>query len=391
MPNALTVNQVSTVLNSVHKQATGRDIIGAIDSSTFVSVGAKLLLSGYDTTLGQISQVLAETIFSIRPYSAKFKGIMVTEQQYGNRSRKITVSDKDFTDSEGYKLVDGEAIDQFTVNKPNVLELNFYGQNAFDAPPITIFKHQLDQAFNNAQEFGSFISMLMTNISDMLEQARENMARATIANYIAGKVKQADTSSVIHLLTEYNTATGLTLTTTTVNLPENYSDFIQWVGARIQSLTDIMTERTELFHTNVTGNEVKRHTPYESMKVYILSRHKREIESRVLADAFHDNYIKLADAEVVNFWQSIKTPDTINVKSTYLADDGTLTTMVEAEEVTDVFGVIFDKETLGITTVNKEQANSPYNAKGKYTNMFWSETYKYWIDYTENGIVLLMD
>lgn len=389
MPNSLTVNQVSTILNSVHKQATGADILGAIDSSTYVSVGAKLLLQGYDTTLGQISQVLAETIFSIRPYSAKFKGLMVTEQQYGNRSRKITVADKDFVDNEAYQLVDGESIDQFAVNKPNVLELNFYGQNTFNAPPITIFKHQLDQAFKNGQEFASFVTMLMTNISDLLEQARENLARSTVANFIAGKVK-AD-NGVIHLLTEYNAETGAGLTNVTVKLPENYSDFMQWVSSRIKTATDFMTERTQKYHINVVGQETSRHTPYEDMKVYILSKNKREFESRVLADAFNDKYVKLADSELVNFWQSIDSPDTINVKATYLDTDGSLITMAEAEEVTDVFGVIFDKEALGITTVNQEQANSPYNARGKYTNMYWSETGKYWIDYTENGIVLLMD
>ena len=127
------------------------------------------------------------------------------------------------------------------------------------------------------------------------------------------------------------------------------------------------------------------------MKVYILAPYKYGTESRVLADTFHDNYIKLADAEVVNFWQSIDTPDQINVKSTYLIADGTLETSVAAVETSDIFGTMFDEEALGYTLVNQWSMPTPFNARGGYSNIFFHETARYWTDYTENGIVLLLD
>ena len=386
--NDLSFQQIATLLNSVQKQATGKDSLTATNASDFVTIGQMVLKTGYDTTLNAISQVLTRTLFSNRAYSAKFKGLMVSQQRFGNITRKLSIVDKDFVDDDRQKLIDDASIDQYIVMKANVLELNFYGANVYQKG-ITIFKDQLDAAFSSPEEFGSFISMLMTNISDQLEQARENLSRATVAGYIAGKV--ASDNGVIHLLTEYNTLTGENLTSTTVNAPENYASFMKWVSGRINALSSMMTERSLLFHSNVTGKEISRHTPYEKMKVYLLAKDKFSMESRVLADAFHDNYIKLADAEVVNFWQSIETPDTINVKATYLADDGTLTTMAEATTTANIFGVIFDEETLGITLVNQWQANSPFNARGGYTNAFWHETARYWTDYTENGIVLLMD
>jgi hypothetical protein len=387
--NDLTFNQLSTLLNAIQKQATGETGIVATNTNEFVAVGQKVLKTGYDTTLNAISQVLTKTIFSTRPYTAKFKGLQVSQQRFGNITRKLSIADKDFVDDDRQKLIESEAIDQYIVNKPNVLELNYYGANVYQKS-ITIFKDQLDQAFNSPEEFGSFVSMVMSNISDQMEQARENLARATVANYVAGKVEQGGTYDVINLLTEYNTLTGLTLTKADIYKPENYKDFMQWVNSRINELAGLMSERSQLFHTNVTGKAVTRHTPMTKLKMYLHAPYKYGVESRVLADTFHDNYLKFADNEVVNFWQSIETPDTINAKSVYLVADGTLEESATAVTTTDVFGVMFDEETMGYTLVNQWSAPSPFNARGGYTNIFWHETARYWTDYTENGIVLLL-
>jgi len=389
MPNDLTFKQLSTILNSIQQQATGASALAATNTNEFVTIGQMVLKTGYDTTLNAISQVLSRTIFRQRPYSAKFKGLQVSNQRFGNITRKLSIADKDFEDDNRQKLVDAAAIDQYIVNKPNILELNYYGANVYQKS-LTIFKDQLDQAFNSPSEFGSFVSMTMQNASDLLEQARENLARATIANFIAGKV-EGDTSNVIHLLTEYNTLTGLVLTKADVFKPENYKDFMQWVNARISELSSLMTERSRKFHVNITDKQISRHTPMERQKVYILAPYKYGTESRVLADTFHQNYLRFADAEVVNFWQSIETPDTINVKSVYLIADGTLKTAAAAVETNDIFGVLFDEETMGYTLVNQWSAPTPFNASGGYSNIFWHETARYWTDYTENGIVLLLD
>lgn len=339
--NDLTFNQLATLLNSIQKQATGQTGIVATNTNEFVTIGQMVLKTGYDTTLNAISQVLTRTLFSTRPYSAKFKGLQVSQQRFGNITRKLSIADKDFKDDDRQKLVEDGAIDQYIVSKPNVLELNFYGANVYQKH-ITIFKDQLDQAFNSPAEFGSFIAMVMQNIADQMEQARENLARMTVANFIAGKVT-GDPTNVINLLTEYNTLTGLALTKADIYKPENYKDFMQWVNARVSELTGLMTERSTKFHVNITDKPITRHTPMNKMKVYIHAPFKYGTESRVLADTFHDNYLKLADAEVVNFWQSIDTPDTINVKSTYLIEDGTLVTTPAAVETTDVFGVMLMK------------------------------------------------
>ena len=254
---------------------------------------------------------------------------------------------------------------------------------------ITLFKDQLDTAFSSSAEFGRFVSMVMQNVSDMIEQSHENLARATLANYIAGKTL-GDANSVIHLLTEYNTLSGLTLTATTVYQPANYKAFIQWAYSRIAALSDRLTERTELYHTNVTDKVINRHTPYQKQKIFLFSPEMHAVDSRVLADAYHDNYLKLAYNESVTFWQSIKTPDQIKSTPVYMGADGALVTGAETT-VSNIFGLIIDEETAGYTVVNQWSAPTPFNPAGGYSNVFWHYTDRYFNDDTENGIVLLLD
>lgn len=391
MANTLTIDQVSTVLNAIVAQATGNTAIATADTKDFVTVAQTGLLAGYDPLIGAISQVLSRTIFSVRPYTRKFKSLEADAITYGNHVRKINIADKAAQNDGRLPLTDGVAVDQQQVSKPTILQTNFYGAQTYERQ-YTIFKDQLDTAFTSPEEFARFISMVVQNVSDMIEQDHEQFARMTVANYIGGVLSGPNAANqVVHLLTEYNTATGLSLTATTVLQPANYPGFIKWAFARIAALSALLTERSEIFHTNVTGKPIQRHTPESEQRIYLYAPSKFGIESRVLADTYHDNYLSLAKHEAVNFWQSIKTPDTINVKPTFMKADGTLQTPTNAVVQANVFGVIFDREAMGYTTVNQWSSPAPFNAKGGYTNVFFHFTDRHWNDFTENGIVLLMD
>lgn len=387
--NDLSFNQLSTVLNSIVAQATGKTPMAITNTSDFISVAQTALKTGYDPVLQSISQVLSRTIFSTRPYYRKFGGIQVDNQKWGNITRKLNISDKEWENDVRFELVDGQSVDMYKVNKPNILQTNFYGANVYERS-YTIFKDQLDCAFSGPDEFARFLSMVTGNCTDMIEQAHENLARATLANYIGGKIK-GDSASCIHLLTEYNALTGLALTKENVYQPANYKPFIDWVYSRIATLTELMTERSQLFHTNITGKTVNRHTPLQRQRVYLYAPARFNIESMSLANTYNYNFLKMAYNETVNYWQSIQSPSKINVKPSYLKDDGTITTPEAALEQDDIFGVIFDEEALGYTVMNQWSATTPFNAKGGYSNVFFHFTDRFWNDFTENGLVLLLD
>ena len=386
--NTMNFEQAATLLNAIHQQVTGETTIAATDVSSFISVAQKTLQTGYDPVLNAISQVVGRTIFSIRPYTAKFGGILMDSQKWGAITRKVAISDKPFEDNEAFNLVDGQAVDMYTVNKPNVVQFNYYGAQSF-TKSLTIFRNQLDNAFRGPEEFGSFMTMITQNALDMIEQSRESMARMALCNFIAGKINASN--GIIHLLTEYNQEVGGSFTATTIKDPANFPAFVKWVYARIATLTNLMTERSELFQIQVTGNELKRHTPFDRQKVYILNWLMNNIDARVLADTYNYKFLELADVEAVNYWQAIDNPDQIDVLPVVLQNDGTLNSPAAAISQTAVMGVIFDEEALGITVMDEFSGLTPMNVKGQYWNQYYSYLIRYYNDFTEKGIVLLLD
>lgn len=403
MANDLSFTQVSAILNEIQSQATGRATIAAVDSASFITSAQTALKTGYDPLMNAISQVLSRTIFSIRPYRRKFGGIEVDQIRFGNRVRKLAVADSDLVNDDRYQYPaayttgktpptgDGLAVDQQIQRKPKVLETNFYGANVYE-DYYTIFKDQLDCAFTTPDEFSRFITMVTTNVTDKLEQVRENIARATIANHIGAILKEGQNGRVIHLLSEYKTLTGLAdLTAQSVYQPANFKPFMQWVFARISAISALMTERSEMFQTVVNEKHVLRHTPLDRQKVYLYAPARFQTETMAIADTYHDNFLRFADNETVNFWQSIETPDSINVKPVYIGTDGALVTPAEAVEQAGIFGIIFDEEALGYTTMQQWSNPAPFNARGGYTTMWIHETQRSWSDLTEKAVVLLLD
>ena len=275
----LSFYQLSTLLNSMYSQATGKTAIAPTNEHEFVSLANTLLANtaGYDPIIGSISQMVGKTIQVIRPYKRRFKGLEADSQKWGYITRKLTAIDKPFENDARLTLTDGVAVDPYTVNKPVVLQTQFLGVDTVQKS-LTIFKDQLDCAFQSSAEFGRFITMIMTNVADMWEQSEETLARNLICNKIAGQYTNAAniTGGVIHLLTEYNTAIGASpaLTLTDVMAPDKFPAYMQWVYARVAKASAMLTERTTMFHANVTSpvdKTVMRHTPYDKQHIYMLS------------------------------------------------------------------------------------------------------------------------
>ena len=386
--NNMSFEQISTILNDIQEQVTGRKSIAPVNTSEFISVANNVLKNGYDPVLNSINQMITKTIFSIRPYSRKFAGLQVDEQRYGAITRKLNIADKPFEDNNEFILEDGAYTNPFYINKPNILQMNFYGSAIYEKS-YSIFKDSLNNAFTGPEQLAEFISMTTQNASDMVEQAHEDTARMTIANFIAGKIS-GDEDSVVHLLTEYNELTGLSLDEQSVYQPENFKPFMEWVHARIEEISLRMTERSQIYQINVEGKPIMRHTPRQDQKVYLYAPAMAQLTSRVLASEYHDTYLKYADHEAVTFWQNILTPDSISITPTYLTPTGDLTTG-ENVEASKIFGVIFDRDAMGYTVVNQWSATTPLEAKHGFWTTFLHFTEKYWNDFTEKGVILMLD
>lgn len=402
MANDLTFNQIATVLNSICAQATGQAQITPTNTADFVAVATTTLKAGYEEVYKAISTVLGRTIFSTRPYYAKLRGMQVTDGMFRLHTRKLQLSDNTFDDNQSVKwpvtydvtqsppLGDGESVDMQKIKKAKPLQTNFYGMNTFQ-DHYTIFDHQIDVAFSSPDELGMFWSMILQNITDRFEQARENLARGILSNMAGACAALNDGGRVIHLLTEYNTRTGQSLTTTTVYDPANFPGFVRWAFGRISALSSLMTERSTKFQTTITGSPIMRHTPVERQRLYIYAPEEMQMRANVLSTTFHDNFLRLADHEMLNFWQSIDTPDGINIVPGYIDASGAATVHGSAVTFTGLFGILMDEEAGGYATEKSTLKPAPYNAAGDYQNFFLKEYNKVYMDNTEKIILLVLD
>ena len=400
--NTLTFQQISSVLSSLVKQATGQTVLTATNTEEFVSVAQIALRADRDAVMNAVSNMVGKTIFSIRPYSAKFTGLDMDSFRWGNVMRKLSIADEDWADDAAYEypvLYDagqtppdglGGTVDQWLIKKPNVLQTNFYGSSVY-GDHMTITEDQIESAFTGPEQLGSFLSLLMTNLSNRLELSRESIKRGLVANLIASLYDENQSGRVIHLLTEFNSLAGTSLDSQTVYDPANFPGFMKWVYSRVAQISDLMTEQSTMFQTEINSVPILRHTPVDAQKIYMLSSARHQYDARVLADTYHDTYLTRADVESVNYWQSIGAPASVKVKPTYTKTDGTVETPASAVTVDDVFGIMFDRDCLGYTELDRRTISTPVNASGLYRNIWVHCKQRVFMDNTEKAVLLILD
>ena len=406
MPNFMTVEQASTVLNNIYEQVTGKQLTAVVGTADFVNTANALLLTGRDPVLNALSQMWSKTIFAYRDYKAPLSGLEMDLERYGNAVRKLSPvaremqDDETFTYPVAYDAVnyplnpygDGVSVDMWKISKQKTQQMNFYGTAVY-SQRYTIFKDSFDSAFQSIDEFSRFNSMNLAERNNEKEQYKEAVARGLQLNFLAGIIDENNSDRVVHLLTEYNTATGLStpLTAQTVYQPDNFAPFMRWVWARIKTLIRLMGVRSGRFQTIVNNEPVLRFTRPENMRVALLAQAYDQIETMVMSDTYHDNYLKGVSFEGVDFWQSIDSPASINIIPVYTDTTGQPTSPASAVTSSAVFGILHDKDAMGYSMVNSWSAVTPLNIDGG----FWNESYHARIktiqDNTEKAVVLLLD
>ena len=389
--NNLSIEQAYQIVADLHEQATGETTVTPTDLSSFISVAQSTLAAGYEPVLNAISQMVSKTIMAVRPYNRKFAGLEVTAEKWGGIIRKLSFADRDPVPSAQFALTDGVSVDQYAVRKAHVLETHYVGSDAWDEV-YTVYQDQLNTAFTSPTALGEFMTALTLHFSNEHEQHVEEFARAALTNFIAGKnyIDGSETGSVIHLLTEYNAATGLSLTATTVKQPANFPSFIRWMYARINNISRMMTERSGLFQKVITGMPIFRHTPVADQKVYLLADFMSEIEAEVKSITYNDSFLAMADNEAVGYWQAIDSPDAIQVTPVVI-DSSAVVSTGSAQTMSKVLGIIFDRDAIALNVKQENIEMTPYNAYGRYWNMYRHNDIQYQNDFTEKAVVFVLD
>lgn len=402
--NDMTISQAATILGSAVEQATGQKTITNIETpEQFVAVAQTALKTGYDPIINALSQIWSRSIYAVRDYSSPLTSLEMDLPRYGNALRKISPIAAKMQDDQrfiwpvaydstqtGNPLGNGQSVDMYKISKQEVLQTNFYGTAVYQQR-YTTFKDQFDVAMSSADEFMRFNAMNMTERNNDKESYREAVARGMQANFIGAILDEAQASRVIHLLTEYNTETGLSLTAQSVYQPDNFAPFMRWVYARLNVIARFMGERSQLYQTVINNKPVLRHTRGENLRVALYSKAYEQMRTMALSTTFHDDYLKLAKFEGINFWQSIETPDSIAITPVYTSTTGAVKKATAEVEQAGIFGIMHDRDALGYCYTNTWSATTPLNIDGGYWNTAEHATIKTIQDNTEKAVVLLLD
>ena len=391
MAESLNIKDIATVLNSIVNQATGKSAIAAITAGDFSSVATTALIDGYDPVLGAISQVVGKTIISSRPYTGRFSELVADSERWGYITRKIVPGVLTAETNGEYTLTDGShSPDMFDVRKRPMKQFNFYGADTF-AYHETYYENQLDSAFHSLEEFRAFVGGMRQAFENDRAVMLETLARDTLTSFVAGIISTNNSSQIRHLLTEYNAVSGGSYTATTIFYPAAFPDFIKWFQGLIMTESALMESRSVLRHQSVTGFDVYRHTPKAQQRVYMPTSYKNALATEVYSSVFNEQFLRQVDFREIDFWQSAQSPLSINVTPTILQAAGTTAAAGSAVSNSIVFGVLMDKDAVGVTLRNESMRTAPFEVAGGYSNVWYKGTRQHWMDYTENAVVFMLD
>ena len=132
--NSLTPVDVYKVVNDMNRQMFGTKGIAVIDSTSFVSVGEKMLRSGTENIMNAMSVTFMTNYFPNTPYIGKVKIIDETSERWGAITIETVplhqdeeASEDTNTDLKAAQFDDGNSVDMYKIKKPKVVQLKFYG------------------------------------------------------------------------------------------------------------------------------------------------------------------------------------------------------------------------------------------------------------------------
>ena len=400
MPNTFTPTDVYAIVNAMATEMYGQNqTITAVNTSTFSTVGEKMLRTGYENTVNALSAVIGRTIISARPYRGRFRIIMRVPQEFGLITRKISFysgaleQSTDFnTNLAPAQIVDGASIDPWKITKTYPLEINFVGLKLMQKN-YTIFRYQLKQAFQDEASFGSFVAGLLTRIANDLEVDMDAENRLQVINAIGATFNVGTARQKVNLVTAFNAFYGTSYTAADL-LTAHYDELMKFFVMRIKGDMELMREENALFHIYPTkqddaGNALvlNRHTPPEARRLLLYMPRIRQAEATIFPSLFDSSYLKLENYEGVEYWQNPNVPEAVSVTPNQL--DVTTGQAVAGDPVVleHVLAVLFDRDAL-VTSVHVEDVlTSPVNNKGAYYNVTYHWGKDYQLDQTENMVI----
>ena len=380
------IKQVYEIVNDATKEVLGAEALVKEDLSDVVSIGESIANANlYDKYVGALVNRIARNIFSIRAYSGRAPQVLMDSWEFGSIVQKVHGTLPESEENESWELVDGATYEQDQFYKPSV-SVKLWNQKTTFEIPLSIPEEQLKQSFLGAEETARFIEMIYLMVENSLTLKFDTLIMRTINNFIGATIyddNNAGGTRRVKLLTEYNTIHGLTGADALTQAKALYDkEFLRYCAYRIKQVANRMANYSTLF--NIGGTQ--KHTPRDMLHIVMLDYLDAGVSAFLQSDTFHDELVKLPEADVVSCWQgsgtSFALADASKVYVSVLDKTGTKRDV----EQSYIVCCLFDREALGVTAMNKRVKNH-YNAKAEFFNYWYKEDAGYFNDYNENFVV----
>lgn len=384
------VKQIYTLINSVSDEVLGKTDLVQEDLTGIVDMGdAVFNANAMDRYVKSLVNHVGKVVFVDRPYSGKIPSVLMDAWEFGSVLQKVSSSIPNATENETWDLEDGKEYSQDTFYKPRIQAKFFNSKVTFEVP-VSITERQVKQSFSSAEQLNGFISMIYSAVDKSMTVKTDALIMRTINNMIGenliadsetftdGDYSVGSTVRSVNLLYLYNTAFGTKLKASEAITDP---DFIRYASYTMGLYTDRLASISTLF--NVGGTE--KFTPKELLHVVLLSDFAKAAQTYLYSDTYHDEQVLLPIAETVPCWQGtgeayeFDAVSSINVK----------TSSGEAVEISGVLGVMFDRDALGVSNLDR-RVTTNYNAKAEFFNNYYKFDAGYFNDVNENFVVFFI-
>lgn len=378
------VSQIYQFVNTATQEAIGQSDLLAEDLSNIVDVGTAIFnASAFDKYVKSLVNRIGRTIFVNRPYRGSVPSVLMDSWEFGSVCMKIASEMPTAQENESWELEDGTSYDPNIFHAPKA-EAKFFNKMVTFEIDRSITEMQVKQSFSSQTELNAFISMLYNEVDKSMTVKMNSLIMRTINNMIAETVYDAfkgtaitgaGNTRAINLLSLYNTKFTKTLK---AEAAITDPDFLRYASFELARWSDRLAEMSTLF--NVGGKS--RFTPKDLLHVVMLSDFAAGASTYLYSDTYHDQYVRIAEAERVPYWQGSGTTYGFDKISSI----DVTTASNNAQKVSGILCVMFDREALGVTNMNS-RVTTNYNAKAEFTNYFYKRDARYFNDLNENFIV----
>jgi len=370
------VEQVYSIVNEITEEVTGNADLVEKDLSNIVDVGKEVLgATDVDNYVEALTDKIAKVVFINRPYSGNVPSVMMDSWEYGAVVEKVTTELPEASENESWALEDNTEYNPNVFYQPKV-DAKFFNNKVTFEIDLSFTEKQVKESFNSASEINSFMTMLYNSVENSFTVKLDGLIMQTI-NSMVGETIDGGTAGInaVNLLDDYNTETGNTLA---VGDALKDSNFLKFASMKMTLYVDRLSKISSLF--NVGGK--KKFTPRDALKVVMLSDFKASANSYLQAVTYNEKYTQLPEAETVPFWQgSGQDYGFANVSKINV-----VTGSGKTVEQSGILGVMFDREALGVTNLDK-RVTTHFNAKGEFYNNFFKLDCGVFNDVNENFVV----